>query len=414
MAAGSKDGVSKFREWSQPLGVSLAMVTLASSLIAVPLSAAGQLNLAGGQMTAWVISIYTIPCLLGLLLSLYFRQPLLLTGNIFVLIFVVSLQGRVPFAELAGASMVAGAAVVAITGLGLTEHLAQLIPEPVVVGLLAGSTLPFVAGIFTGMGSEPVVIGLAFLAFIVGKKYLDNRVPAIFLALVVGIGAAAILGKFGTGSTEGALPALTPPILTWSAILTVTPVMVVLVVLQSNVPSLIFLRGEQYRPPDRLLNYVSGVGTMAASLLGPVGLSLSLPATAMVAGPDAGPQRQRFRAVVMASSIFVALTPLAVFAAGAASILPLELLVAIAGLAVIGVLAMALKRITSGPLTLGPLVAFAVALSDLSMLGFGPYFWSLVFGVGVAWALERDGINELRRRAAEQSAKRQVGGESTL
>ncbi len=404
MAAGSKDRALKFGEWSQPLGVSLAMVTLASSLIAVPLSAAGQLNLAGGQVTAWVISIYTIPCVLGVILSLYFRQPLLLTGNIFVLIFVVSLQGRVPFAELAGASMVAGAAVVAITLLGLTEHLAQLIPEPVVVGLLAGSTLPFVAGIFTGMGSEPVVIGLAFLAFIVGKKYLDDRLPAIFLALVVGIAAAAILGKFGSGNAHGAMPALTSPIFTWSAMLTVTPVMVVLIVLQSNVPSVIFLQGQQYRPPARLLNYLSGAGTVAASFLGPAGLSLSLPATAMVAGPDAGPQRYRYRAVVLASSIFLAMTPLAAFAAGAAGVLPLELLVAIAGLAVIGVLAMALKRITSGPLTLGPLVAFAVAVSDLSMLGFGPYFWSLVFGVGVAWALERDGINELRRHAAEQSA----------
>lgn len=401
MAVGSEDRALKFREWSQPLGVGLAMVTLASSLIAVPLSAAGQLNLAAGQVTAWVISIYTIPCVLGVVLSLYFRLPLLLTGNIFVLIFIVSLQGRVPFAELAGASMVAGATVVAITALGLSEHVAQLIPEPVVVGLLAGSTLPFVAGIFTGMGSEPAVIGLAFLAFIVGKKYLDNRVPAIFLALVVGVGAAAILGKFGTGNTDGALPTLTSPVFTWNAILTVAPVMVVLIVLQSNVPSLIFLQGEQYRPPARLLNYVSGVGTIAASFLGPAGLSLSLPATAMVAGPDAGPQRHRYRAVVLAGSIFLAMTPLAAFAAGAAGVLPLELLVAIAGLAVIGVLAMALKRIAGGPLTLGPLVAFAVAVSDLSMLGFGPYFWSLVFGVCVSWILERAGIDELRRQGRE-------------
>lgn len=74
---------------------------------------------------------------------------------------------------------------------------------------------------------------------------------------------------------------------------------------------------------------------------------------------------------------------------------------AIAGLAVIGVLAMALTRITSGPLTLGPLVAFAVAVSDLMMLGLGPYFWSLVFGVGVSWTLEREGIGELRLQSRE-------------
>lgn len=131
------------------------MVTLATSLVAIPLSGAQQLDLSRGQLTAWVMTIYTLPCLLGLVLCLRFRQPLLLTGNIFVLIFIVSLQGRLTFAELAGASMVAGAAVVVITALGLANQLARLIPEPIVIGLLAGSTLPFVADVFTVMGSEP-------------------------------------------------------------------------------------------------------------------------------------------------------------------------------------------------------------------------------------------------------------------
>lgn len=405
MTAGSENRSSRFREWSQSLGIGLAMVTLATSLIAVPLSGTEQLNLADGQVTAWIMTIYTFPCVLGIVLTLYFRQPLLLTGNIFVLIFIVSLQGRLPFGELAGASMVAGVAVVAITALGLAGHLAQLIPEPVVIGLLAGSTLPFVAGVFSVMGSEPAVIGVAFLAFVLGRKYLDGRVPPIFLALVLGIASAAILGKFGTAdwASEPSLPVLTPLVFTWNAILTATPVMVVLIVLQSNVPSLIFLRGEQYRPPARVLGYVCGLGTMASSFLGPAGLSLSLPATAIVAGPDAGPRRYRHRAVVLAYASFLAMTPLAAYAADVAGVLPLELLVAIAGLAVIGVLAMALKRISSGPLTFGPLVAFAVAVSDLSMLGLGPYFWSLVFGVGVSWTLEREAIMEVRAQARELS-----------
>ncbi len=291
----------------------------------------------------------------------------------------------------------AGAAVVVISALGLADQLARVIPEPVVVGLLAGSTLPFVAGIFTGMTAEPAAIGAAFLAYVLGRKYFDARVPSVFLAMVVGIAVAGILGRFGGGDGGGGAPPLiTSPAFTWHAALTATPVMVVLIVLQSNVPSLIFLRGEHYHPPARLVDYVSGVGTMASSFLGPSGLSLSLPATAMVAGSDAGPHRYRYRAVLLSYAIFLAMTPLVAYAAGAAEILPLELLVAIAGLAVIGVLGMAVKRISSGPLTLGPLVAFAVAVSDVSMLGLGPYFWSLVFGVAVSWMLERDGIRELR------------------
>lgn len=394
----------RMRDWSQSLGIGLALVTLAISLIAVPLSASGKLGLADGQMTAWLMSIYTFPSVVGIVVTLLLKQPLALTGNIFVLIFIVSLQGRLSFAELAGASMVAGAAVVLIAGLGLAGHVARLIPEPVVVGLLAGSTLPFVAGIFSGMGSDPAVIGAAFLAFILGRRYLDSRVPSIFLAVVVGIAAAAMLGRFGgegNRDASAALPVLTLPAFSWDAILTATPVMVVLIVLQSNVPSVIFLRGEQYRPPAKSVEFISGLGTMAVSFLGPAGLSLSLPATAMVAGPDAGPRRSRYRSMALAYAILLVLTPLAAYAATAADLLPLELLAAIAGLAVIGVLAMALKRISSGPLTMGPLVAFAVAVSDLTMLGLGPYFWALALGVAVSWVLEREAIRDLRLQAGK-------------
>lgn len=59
----------------------------------MPLSAAQQLNLADVQVTPWVMTIYTLPCIVGIVLTLYYRQPLLMTGNIFVLIFIVSRQG---------------------------------------------------------------------------------------------------------------------------------------------------------------------------------------------------------------------------------------------------------------------------------------------------------------------------------
>jgi benzoate membrane transport protein len=374
------------------------MVTLATSLITIPLSAAHQLGLPRAQLTAWIMAIYTLPGFVGLLLAYRFRQPLLLTGNIFVLIFIVSLQGRLSFAELEGSSMVAGAVVVLVSALGLTDNLARWIPAPVVVGLLAGSSLPFVAGIFTALGSEPVVIGAAFLAYLLSRRYFDPRIPSVLPALVVGIAAAVILGRFKgvDGGFQAPIPEITLPVFTWDAIITASPVMVALVVLQSNTPSLIFLQHQQFEPPARTVDYASGIGTVVASFLGPVGVSLSLPATALVGGPDAGGVRHRYRSAILASSGFLALTAFAGFAADVAAIIPLELLLGLAGLAVIGVLSMALQQMTAGPLTFGPLVAFAVAVSDISLLGLGPYFWSLAFGVLASVLVEPAGLKELR------------------
>ena len=66
-----------------------------------------------------------------------------------------------------------------------------------------------------------------------------------------------------------------------------------------------------------------------------------------------------------------------------------------AGLALIPALTIALREITAGPLVLGPLFAFAIALSDMSVLGLGPFFWSLVVGTLISLLFEREGWRQL-------------------
>ena len=66
-----------------------------------------------------------------------------------------------------------------------------------------------------------------------------------------------------------------------------------------------------------------------------------------------------------------------------------------AGLALVPALAAALKAVTAGPLVLGPLFAFAIALSEMSLFGLGPFFWSLVVGSLVSLLFEREGWKEL-------------------
>lgn len=77
------------------------------------------------------------------------------------------------------------------------------------------------------------------------------------------------------------------------------------------------------------------------------------------------------------------------------------MLLTLAGLSVIGVLTNALLNLIKGPLLLGPVLAFAIALSNLWLLGLGPYFWSLAFGTGISWLLETDGMRTLRQRVVD-------------
>ena len=373
------------------LGAALSLIVIFIAVLAIPLTTAADLGLSAGETTAWIIAIYGLPGAVSLVLAWRYRQPLLLTGNIFVLILIARLGTDFAWPELVGATMVAGAVVLVLGPLGFTNWLAAWLPAPIVFGLLAGAVLPFFVDMFTELGNEPLLVGGTLLVYLVERRTLEPRIPAILPALVAGLVLAGVSGEFGGVSVNLAFPAptLTAPEFSLSAILTVTPVMIVLITVQANVPSIVFLREQDYQPPEKTITGVSGVGTVAGSLLGPTGISLSLPATALCAGPDAGDHSIRHWSVYIAASAAVAIAVLAGIAVELAAVVPRALLVTGVGLAVVGVLAGALQRVTRGPLIWGPLFAFAIALSDLSLLGLGSFFWAIAGGLGVSLLLER-------------------------
>src|ERR671920_2352403 len=147
------------RRWLPALGAAIPLTIFPIAVLSLPLAAAQEMRLSAAQTTSWILALYGLPGLLGLVLTIVYRQPLLLTGNIFVLIFIASLGDRLGYPELVGASIVAGAGIVLLGALGLTGRLAAWIPAPIVLGLLAGAVMPFVSDIFTLLGDAPALVG---------------------------------------------------------------------------------------------------------------------------------------------------------------------------------------------------------------------------------------------------------------
>jgi benzoate membrane transport protein len=380
------------------------------AVLGIVLTAAGPdgLGLTSSQTSGWIAVLYGFPTAIAIVLTVRYRQPLLITGNIFAIIFFVSLGDRVSFATLAGASMLAGGIVLAAGLLGLTGRIAAWIPAPIVYGLIAGAVMPFVADIFTSLSTShedvripievPLMVGGALLAYLVSQRLFGTRVPPVLPAFLAGLLVAGLTGQLGTWPTSFGHPSLDVlhPVFSWTAIATATPVLVALLTVQSTIPSVIYMRNQGFDPPDRLLNVVSGAGTILGSFFGPIAVSLALPPVLLTAGPGAGPPAMRYRSVYLpaAAALFIAL--LATTAADVAVLVPRVLLLEMAGLALVGALVGALKEIAKGPLVLGPIFAFAIALSDMTVFSLGPFFWSLVLGVAISMLLERDGWKRLQ------------------
>ena len=395
----------EFRRTLPALIAGLTVVIVFLAVLSIVLTAAGPhgMGLSDRRTSGWIALVYGLPMIPSLVLTLRYRMPLLLTGNVFALIFFVSLGNRIGFPELAGASILAGAIVLVTAVLGLTARLAAWITAPIVQGLIAGAVTPFVVNIFSSLSTSggarvPIMVGCAVLGYLLSQRLLGTRLPPILPAFVAGFLAAAVTGQLGAFPSTFALPALEfiRPDFSWTAIATVTPVLLALMTVQSNVPSVIYLRSQGFRPPERILNVVSGAGTLLGSLFGPITVSLALPPVLVTAGPAAGDRSLRYRSIYLPVAAGLLIAIFAATAADLAVLVPPVLLLTMAGLALVPALAVALREISAGPLVLGPLFAFAIALSNMTVFGLGSFFWSLVLGTAISLLLERDGWRRLR------------------
>jgi benzoate membrane transport protein len=384
-------------------GLTVTIVFLA--VLSIVLTAAGPrgLGLSDRRASGWIALLYGLPMIPSLVLTLRYRMPLLLTGNVFAIIFFVTLGDRVTFTELVGASMLAGAIVLVTAILGLTGQLARWTPAPIVQGLIAGAVMPFVVDVFTALRTSDgewrvaIMVGAAVVGYLVGQRLLAARLPPILPAFLAGCAAALLTGQLGEFPSTFSLPAfeIVRPAFSFAAIATVAPVLLAVMTVQSNVPSVIYLREQGYRPPERIINLVSGGGTLVGSLFGPVAVSLALPPVLVTAGPAAGDRSLRYRSTFLPVAAGLVIALFAAVAADLALLIPPVLLLAIAGLALVPALVAAIREISAGPLVLGPLFAFAIALSDMTIFGLGSFFWSLVLGTAISLFLEREGWREL-------------------
>jgi benzoate membrane transport protein len=404
---GAVIGGSAAGDWRRllpPLAASISIAIFSIAAVSIPLAAGDEIGFTPDALGTWIAALFVIPGLLGLGLTRYFRIPLFFAWHTAILAFLASIAGDYSIAEMSGATLIGGLAVTVLGLSGLTGRVARLVPAPIVFAVVAGTTMPFVIRTFNELGEERVLVGAACLAWLVSRRVFGPRVPPILAALVVGIIAAALAGRIEALPEGTGLPAFEPawPEFSFSAVVTVVPVFVALITLHANLTMTTYLRSQGYRPPSRAIEAATGLGSVVASFFGPVPVSAGSLVTPLIAGPEAGERSVRPWSVYFSSSAFVLIGIGGGVAAGLPKALPIAILLAVAGLALVGTLGEALSQIARGPLRLAPLLTFAVTMSSLSMWGLGSPFWGIAIGTVVAFVLERPALTELSAISSQQ------------
>jgi benzoate membrane transport protein len=360
---------------------------------AVPLQLeiAGQLGLSPAQTSSWIFIIWFSGAVISVALGLWFRMPIPITWTIPGLIYLGTLSGQFTFAEIVGANLVAGVAIVLLGLLGIGKRIMAWLPLPIVMGMFAGSILVYVTRMVNAIVEDMVVAGITVASYLIGRLVGSPRLPPIGLAVIVGGAAVFLFGNTAPGAAAWHLPTLELVEVQFSpnALLAVTLPMVLLAMGLGNVQGLGFLLSQGYRVQVTQITVTTGICSLVNAVFGGHAATVGRAAAAILAGPEAGPISSRY----WASLIAAALSLVIAFGAGALTslldVFPRTFVVTLAALAILSSFQEALTKAFGGRLRFGGLTAFAVAATPFAIFGVTSAFWAILAGVAASFAAER-------------------------
>lgn len=371
-----------------------AFVWYSFGALPLHLEVAGQLGLSPGQSSSWIFIIWFGGAVLSIALTLYFRLPLPITWTIPGLIYLGTLSGQFTFAEIVGANLIAGIAIVLLGVCRMGERIMSWLPLPIVMGMFGGSILVYVTRMVAASVEDMMVAGVAVSSYLLGRLINDPRLPPMGLAVVFGAVAVFLFGDPSPDVVAWSYPELVFPGMAFSlsAIFAVSLPMIVLAMGLGNVQGLGFLVAQGYRVPVTPVTVVIGFGSIVNAFFGGHPATVARTGAAIVAGPDAGPKERRYWANLIASVLTLSIALGAATLASLLAALPRTFIVTLAGLAILGSLQSALEAAFGKRLKFGALAAFAVAATPFSLLGITSAFWALLVGIAASLVAERSDL----------------------
>jgi len=378
-------------------GILATLVSFAGPLVIVFQAAS---SLPPAQLASWVWAIAIGSGVLGVLLSLRYRVPVVIAWSIPGSVLLVTLLPTVDFAVAVGAYIVASVVIALVGVSGVFDRIVAKLPPAIPAAMLAGILFGFATQLFVGMQAQPLLVLAMFAGFFVGRRLFPRY--AVVLVLVIGIIIALANGTVGGGLPALAVtvPSWVMPRFDWQAVVNIALPLVVVALTGQFMPGIALLRSSGYaHPPAGPLVAWSAAGSALLAPFGCHGLNLAAVTAAMCTGPEAHDDpAKRYVAGVSGGVAYLLLgcfagTVLALFGT-----LPKELIATLAGLALFPTIANALSAaVADAGDRDAALVTFIVSASGMSLFGMGAAFWSLLFGM-VAHVLLR------RRRAAAAAA----------
>ena len=378
---------------AQPLtaGVVSSLVAFTSSFVVV-LTGLAAVGATPAQASSGLMAVTVLMGVGTVILAGWTRIPITVawsTPGAALLVTTGAVEGGWPAAV--GAFLVAGLLIVLT---GLIPPLGALIariPTSVAQAMLAGVLLQLCLAPITGAVANPAGVLPVIAVWLLGMRFFPRwAVPAAFL-----VAAAVVVIHVVTTGAEVEVASLVPrldfvvPQFTLSAVVGLGLPLYLVTMASQNVPGMAVMQGLGWTVPWRPAIVLTGVGSVLAAPAGGHGINLAAISAALTAGPEAGPHRDRRWIASLTSGVLAILIGIGAAAFGAlVTLAPEGVILAVAGLALLGTFASSLKASLENTEDLLPaVVTFAVVASGITIGGISSAFWALLAGLVVRGVL---------------------------
>ena len=359
----------------------IAVLVGFTSSVAIVFQGAQMLGATPAQITSWMWALGVGTGLTSIGLSLYYRQPVLTAWSTPGAALLAATHGvSLPVAT---GAFIFSAALIALAGVtGLFDRVMSRVPISIAAALLAGVLTRFGLDAALSAHGDAVLVGMMALVFVAGRRFWPRlAVPCV---LAAGIAFAALAGRISLSGVDWgwATPVWVRPEFTLAAAIGLGLPLFIVTMASQNLPGVAAQRAAGVTAPVSPVIASTGFATLLLAPFGSFGLNLAAITAAICMGPEAHPDPRRRYIAPVAAGVFYLLIGLGGGAvAGLMAAFPHALVVAVAGLALLGTISGALaSALAVEKQRDAAAITFLITLSGVTLGGIGAPFWGVVAG----------------------------------
>lgn len=340
--------------------------------------------------TAIAVSLFGYG-LLSILLSWRLKMPVSVVWSTPGAAFLATSTALGANFEQAVAGFLLSASLLLVTALWpMLGRLVARIPSSISAAMLAGVIFPFVIAVVHAAVDYPLLLTPVLLCWLVLNKWV--KIWASPIAILLGfllIGVSPELQDQPAAAFWPAFSVVIPNFSDFTFVAIGVPLYLITMASQ-NLPGLAIMQSLGYPLPTKKVLTATGTGSFVASFFGSFGLNLAAITAALNADEHAAKEpSRRWIAAAFGGVVYIIFGLFTVPFASFVLSVPRELLLSLAGLALLNTFAGALKTAVSEDDTRLPAtLTFLIGAAGITVLNIGGAFWALVVGL-VVWLFLR-------------------------